>query len=82
MKYFANMSVNNGTTFQKDLEGTNKSVLAKQVAHSAKANVFVGNEYSWKVWNEEGTIVAAGAGVKTENGYSYLSCEHLIGEMI
>lgn len=82
MKYFANMSVNNGTTFQSDIESNNKGELAKRVSHSARANCFVGSEYSWKVWDEEGVIVAAGAGRKTEKGFSYYNCEDLIGEQI
>lgn len=42
-KYYANMSVNNGTHYRTDLEGTNKNKLAKKIAASARANCFVGN---------------------------------------
>ena len=82
MKYFANFNVNNGTMLQKDIEGTNKKELAKRIAKSAKANVYVGNEFSWNVWDEDDIIVMAGAGRKTENGFSYYNTEDLIGEQI
>ena len=82
-KYYANMSVNNGTHYRPDLEGTNKHKLAKEIAASARANCFAGNEYRWKVWNENGIIVAAGAAIKKQNGnFSYLDCSGLLGERI
>ncbi len=82
-KYYANMSVNNGTHYRPDWEGTNKNKLAKEIGASARANCFVGNECSWKVWDEDGIIVAAGAAVKKQNGnFSYLDCSGLIGERI
>ena len=80
--YFANMLVNGSTTLQKDLLSTNKSQLAKQIARSAKANCYVDNEFSWKVWNEKSRIVAAGAGRKTEKGFAHYNCKDLIGELI
>lgn len=82
-KYYANMSVNNGTHYSTDLEGTNKNKLANKIAASARANCFVGNEYGWKVWDEDGIIVAAGAAFKKQNGkFSYLNCQDMIGERI
>lgn len=82
MKYFANMSVNNGTTFQKDLEGNNKAKLAKSVSESARGNCYLNNEFRWWVWDENGIIVAAGAGRKTQNGYCYYYMRELIGQPI
>ncbi len=83
MKYYANMHVNNGTCYRLPLEGTNKNKLAKKIAKSARANCFVGNEYTWKVWDEDEIIVAAGAGKKNQNGhFSYLDCSELIGMCI
>ena len=82
-KYFANMSVNNGTHLRPDLEGTNYRKLAKDISQIARGNCYVGNEYSWEVWDENDIIVAAGAGIKTKNGgFNYLDCSHLIGESI
>ena len=82
MKYYANMSVNNGTRFQKDLEGTNKVKLAKSVSESARGNCYLNNEFQWWVWDENGIIVAAGAGRATENGYCYYYMRELIGQPI
>lgn len=83
MKYYANMHVNNGTCYCNRLEGTNKNKLAKEIAKSARANCFVGNEYTWKVWNEDQIIVAAGAGKKKQNGhFIFLDCSDLIGMCI
>lgn len=81
-KYYANMSVNNGTHYAPDWEGANYRKLAKAISNSARANCFVGNEYSWWVWDEEGTIVAAGSGRHTCRGFSYYYCQHLIGTNI
>jgi len=81
-KYYANMSVNNGTHYRPAWEGRNYRKLANEISKSAKANCFVGNDYSWKVWDEKGIIVAAGAGHKTSNGFSYMRCSHLIGEYV
>ena len=78
-KYFADMSVNNGTHFIKPLEGTNWRKLAKEISQSARGNCFLGSEFSWKVWDENDIVIAAGAGRKTKNGYSYYDCSHLIG---
>ncbi len=81
-KYYANMSVNNGT-HRPDWEGTNKNKLAKEIAASARANCFVCNKCSWQVWDEDGIIVAAGAAIKKQNGkFSYLNCQDMIGERI
>lgn len=82
-KYYANMSVNNGTHYRPDWEGTSKNKLAKEIAKTARANCFVGNEYSWKVWDEYGIIVAAGAGIKKQNGkFSNQNCQDEIGRRI
>ena len=82
-KYYANMSANNGTHYRPDWEGANKNKLAKEIAASARANCFVGNECRWKVWDEDGIIVAAGAAIKKPSGkFSYLSCQDMIGERI
>ena len=82
-KYYANMSANNGTHYRPDWEGANKNKLAKEIAASARANCFVGNECRWKVWDEDGIIVAAGAAIKKQNGkFSYLNCQDMIGELI
>lgn len=61
MKYFANMLVNNGTRFQKPIEGTNKKELISSIYNSAKANRFQGNAAHWSVWDENGVLVAAGS---------------------
>lgn len=82
-KYFANMNVNNGTHFRPDWESTNKSKLTREIASTARANCFVGNVYSWKVWDETGKIVAAGAGIKTiKLGIQTLNVTDLIGTYI
>ena len=81
-KYFANMSVNNGTYLQNDIQGTNLRKLKSDISQVARGNCFVGNEYSWKVWREDGIIVAAGAGIKTNKGFNYLNCQDMIGESI
>ena len=82
-KYYANMSVNNGTRYCQDLEGTNKNKLEKKIAASARANCFVGNEFRWRVWDEDGIVVAAGAAIKKQNGkFSYLNCQDMIGARI
>ena len=82
MRYFANMWVNNGTRFQKDLESDNKNKLARSVSSSARGECFLGNEFNWFVWDKDGVIVAAGAGRSTNNGYAYYSMEHMIGQNI
>ena len=81
-KYFANMSVNNGTHLDKDLQGANKTALQRDISKIARGNCFIGNEYSWKVWREDGIIVAAGAAIKTNKGFNYLNCKDMIGESI
>lgn len=82
-KYYANMSVNNGTHYRPDWEGTNKNKLAKEIGASARANCFVGNKCSWTVWDEDFIIVAAGAAIKKQNGnFVYLDCSGLIGERV
>lgn len=81
-KYFANMSVNNGTRLINDYQGTNLRKLKSDISQVARGNCFVGNEYSWKVWREDGIIVAAGAGIKTNKGFNYLNCQDMIGESI
>lgn len=82
-KYYANMYVNNGTRFQKAIEGSNKNKLARSIAGSARANCFVGSDYSWYVWDEQGIIVLAGAGYKKSNGnFIYSNRKDLIGEHI
>ena len=81
-KYYANMSVNNGTHLSPDWEGGNYRKLANDISQAARGNCFVGSEYSWKVWDEDGIIVAAGAGRKTSKGFSYFNCSDLIGERI
>lgn len=82
-KYYANMRVNNGTRYCHDWYGTNKNKLAKKIAASARANCFVGNECRWRVWDENGIVVAAGAAIKKQNGkFSYLNCHDMIGERI
>ena len=81
-KYFANMSVNSGTNFKQSLRGTNYRKLAAEISKIAKANCFVGNSYSWTVWDENQTIVAAGAGRKTNRGLVRCDCSHLIGEKL
>ena len=82
-KYYANMSVNNGTHYCPDWEGTNKNKLAKRIAAYARANCFVGNELRWRVWDEDGIVVAAGSAIKKQNGkFSYLNCQDMIGERI
>lgn len=79
-KYYANMKVNNNTRFQKDLEGSNKNELARTISSIARANCFVGNYYSWYVWDEQGIIVKAGSGEKSPSGhFDYFNCEYLIG---
>lgn len=79
-KYYANMSVNNGTHFKKDLEGTNKKELKARISSIARANCFVGNYYSWTIWNEQERIVAAGSGFKNYAGnFEYFNCDYLIG---
>lgn len=82
-KYFANMRVNSDTRYQKDLEGSNKNKLARSISNSARANCYVGNEYHWYVWDNQGIIVLAGAGIKTQSGnFNYLNCDDLIGTPI
>lgn len=77
------MKVNNGTRFQKDIEGSNKNKLARSIAGSARANCFVGNQYKWYVWDDQGIIVSAGAGFKNYSGnFEYYDCEDLIGTPI
>jgi hypothetical protein len=82
MKYFANTLVNGGTRIQHDITDTNKKKLASYISQFARSECFLNNEYSWRVWNEYNIIVAAGSGRRTENGFCYYSCEHLIGEHI
>lgn len=81
-KYYANMSVNNGTRYRQDIEGTNYRKLAADISSIARANCFINNEYSWWVWDNKGIIVAAGSGRATYNGYDYYSCKYLIGTNI
>jgi len=82
-RYYANMYVNNGTQYRPDWEGTNKNKLAEEISAAARGNCFAGNHYSWQVWNEQGIIVAAGAGYKKQNGnIRFLNCEYLIGDHI
>jgi len=61
MKYYANMWVNNGTRFQRDITDTNKRRLISSIYQSAKANRFPGNRASWSVYDENGHCVAAGS---------------------
>lgn len=82
MKYYANMSVNNGTHYRPALEGTNYRKLASEISKSARENCFIGSTYSWTVWDENRVIVAAGAGRATNSGFSYSDCSHLIGERL
>ena len=79
-KYFANISVNNGTTWMHDVTGGNYRQLARRASKSARANCYVGNSYSWWVWDEDCIIIAAGSGYKTGRGFCYLDSKHLIGE--
>ena len=81
-KYFANMSVNNGTHYRPDWEGTNYKKLAAAISASARANCFIGNDFQWEVWDEDEIIVAAGAGRKTNNGFCYMNCSELVGQHI
>lgn len=82
-KYYANMSVNNGTHYRPDWQGTNKNKLAMEISASARANCFAGSEYSWTVWDEDENIVAAGAGYKKYNGnFCYYSRKEWIGRTI
>lgn len=81
-KYYANMSVNNGTHYRPDWEGTNYRKLASSISASARANCFVGNDYRWTVWDENDKIVAVGAGHKTSKGFVYFDCSQLIGEYV
>ena len=80
--YFANMSVNNGTHYRHAWKGTNNQKLAKEISASARANCLVYNKYSWMVWDENGIIVAAGAGYKRKNDFYYLCMSHLIGQHV
>lgn len=82
-KYKANMNVNNGTHLQKAMQDNNLKRLQSDISKIARGNCFIGNEYTWKVWNENGIIVAAGAGKKNGKGnFSHLNCKGLIGEHI
>lgn len=81
-KYYANMSVNNGTHYRPSIEGTNYRKLAARISHCARANCFINNQFAWWVWDENDIIVAAGSGRATDNGYEYYSCRHLIGTKI
>ena len=78
-KYFANMNVNNGTRYITNLQGSNFRKLAREISASARANCFIHNEFSWTVWDENGIIVAAGAGRITAKGCIYYSCSDYIG---
>lgn len=82
MNYYANMLVNGGVSLQKDLTNTSKNELVKRISHIARMNCFVGNEFSWKVWDSEEKIVSAGAGRKTENGFCFYNCTDMIGQKI
>lgn len=77
------MLVNNGTSYQKNLEGANKHKLAREISRRARANCYAGNEYHWYVWDDQGKIVVAGAGTKNANGnFVYLDCDDLNGQPI
>lgn len=82
-KYYANMTVNNGTHLYSDIEGTNKFELLREIRDIAQAECFAGSECHWKVWDENGVIVLAGAAFKNiNNKFTYLFSRHWIGEKI
>jgi hypothetical protein len=58
-KYYANYSVNNGTSLMKDLEFTNKRIAIREILRSAKANHFGGtNPGRCSVYDADGRLVA------------------------
>ena len=60
MKYYANFWANNGTSWMRPEEHTNKKTLIKHVRKIAEGERFAGNGCSWMVWDENERIVAAG----------------------
>lgn len=62
--YFANFSVNNGSTYsRRPLEFTNKATAAREIRGIVKAMHFqqLCNRSTWCVEDESGKVVAAGA---------------------
>lgn len=61
MKYKANFCVNNGTTLEKPLQGNNLQRLKKDIADSAKAEIFCTAGNVGRFWIEEhGNTVISG----------------------
>lgn len=62
MKYIANFSVNNGTTLEKPLCGDNLQRIKKDIADSAKAEMFCtpGNVGRFWIENEHENTVISG----------------------
>ena len=62
--YFANFGVNNGATYSRlPLEFTNKTTAVREIRGIVKAMHFseIGNRSTWRVEDESGRVVAAGA---------------------
>lgn len=61
MKYFANFSCNNGTSYMRPIEGNNKYKLLRDVKSTLRGNIFPGNNGTYRVFNEDGRSVFEGS---------------------
>lgn len=60
MKYYANFTANNSTSFAEPIESNNKTILIREIREIAEGETFAGNECRWWVENAEGETIAAG----------------------